>query len=129
MNKKPKTYFLVITTWTGITALASHWYGRISDENGEHVKVSTHGSDLVKRMTAKEARTMCEYEKITKDVPHGKKGHWCIWTGRPNTTRFDSRQEVIDRALAWFNTKAESNSILRLGNHWNPDSSKIIARK
>ena len=127
MNRKAKTYFLNITTWVGLTFVASHWYGSISDENGERIKVNgTQGNELTKRMTVKEARHMCEYDSIKREIPHGKKGHWCIWSGRTNTTRFDSQQEVIDKALVWFKKKAKPGDVLRLGNHWNPK--KVIAR-
>lgn len=109
--------FLRITTWTGCTPLASHFYGSLHDANGNPVRVSRHGHEFTKRLGKVVAQRLNERDGVS------------IWRWNSRTTRFESRDELLQVACDWFYKHAPEGTVLLVGSAWSPRAATILARK
>ena len=100
MNDKYDITYLHITTWSGITFMASHYYGKLY-----------HGSDstfeLCKKLTKKQADDLNKRDVI---------GCIASYSAGDMTQRFDTEDEIIKIAKKEYKKRFPKSNVLVLGN-------------
>jgi len=107
-----KVIHLEITTWAGMSIGAIHYYGKLvgEDEQGEYKKV-----EVEKGMTAREARAMNKLD--------GTRG---LYKAGSTTSRFDRREQVIERALEIWKDHFPEGEILLIGSSSTVDPQEVL---
>jgi len=101
---KPKIVFLDITTWSGISIGAEHYYGKLKEHGGNYKSV-----ELEWPMSQKMATYLNK-----KDRTRSGDSYDCYKKGCP-TVRFDTEQEVKDWALEVWKEHFPDHDLLLIG--------------
>jgi len=100
--------FLSITTWAGTMALGIHWYGRFEFREDHQKKEK----QIQHKLTAYEARELSE-----PDFKY-KKGD--------TTTRFFSREQLLEKAKKEFKVKFPDRKVLLVGESSTLDPQEML---
>jgi hypothetical protein len=89
-----RTWHLTVETWRGISIGAVHYYGRIHQPQPDSLTypLSKDGQRLYGSITVEAPLTVEQAEALSKH------DHW-HWEPGDVTARFDTREEVIARAI------------------------------
>jgi hypothetical protein len=105
-------YYLKLTSWEELDPRARHWYASLcwADADYHYVRLEHNIQDE------------CIFCK-------GKKCEYCDDKGwvSLNTERFDSKDEAISFAIAWFKKKAPKGSLLLEGDAAYVEPTRVVA--